>query len=192
MVQVVCINCQLQYPTGYCLLELPNGCKPEDKEAVEVFDDESLDSYAPVSENKDANLNDPISTGRKRAAKLYPISPGQVCDWAWRKQCGGGIVPIFGCTGRPATDIHHGPDKSTLNNDRDTNISIVCSHCHNRWHTANDKYYVEPRPKDNLRWVPSKGIEALPIYTLADIEKATKQEILMNEMLIPAGGKDKL
>lgn len=194
MAQVICVNCFLEYPVGYCLLDLPEGCKKLESDSSSgnvggellEFDREAYEG------NKDATLNDPISTGRKRAARLFPIAPGQVCEWAWHKHCGGGVEPIVGCTGRPATNIHHGPDKSTLNNDRATNISIICEFCHNRWHGANDKYYVEPRPKDNLLWLPGKGIsEDRQIFLLSDIVKAEKQEILLNEMMIPEGGKDR-
>ena len=97
---------------------------------------------------------------------------------------------MFGCTGRPATNIHHGPDKSTLNNERE-NISIICTFCHNRWHAANDKFYPQPRPVNGEMWlpVPPEGKEIQP---LAGIVKADKAEILLEEMKIPEGGKDKV
>lgn len=188
MAEVICINCYVGYPVGYCLDDKPQGCVVT-QQSVTLVPEWNVGE----PENKDSELNDPISTGRKRAAKLFPISPGQVCEWAWRKQCGGGIVPVIGCPGRPATNIHHGPDKSTLNNDRETNISIICEFCHNRWHVGNDAYYREPRPKDNLVWLPDKGIESgETVHQLSEMVKATKQEVLMNEMMIPEGGKDKL
>jgi hypothetical protein len=119
---------------------------------------------------------------------MYKIEGGQVCEWAWRKNCGGGIEPIIGCTGRPASHIHHGPDKSTLSNER-TNISLVCEFCHNRWHVANDKYYGT-RPADNSVWLPHINIIGRDIQPLSNIQKASKQEILVEEMLRPEGGKD--
>jgi hypothetical protein len=148
-------------------IEIPTGDEPEEK----VY--------------KDAR-----STGRKRAAQLYPIAVGQVCEWAWHRNCGGGVVPIVGCTGRPATHIHHGPDKSTLNNER-SNISIICSFCHNRWHAANDRYYVEPRPENGATWLPTLQDSDTPVGTLADMVKASKEEILLEELKIPERGKDK-
>lgn len=85
---------------------------------------------------------DPISTGRKEAAKKFPINPGMVCEWAWLRYAGGGVEPIVGCPGHPAEAIHHGPDKNTMRN-VDGNIHRICAECHNRWHATNDKYYGE-------------------------------------------------
>lgn len=94
-------------------------------------------------------LKDVESTGRKRVARMYPISGGQVCDWAGKKNCGGGVVPVMGCVNNPATDLHHGPDKNTLNNAKVSrgigdveNVHVICSECHNAWHAANDPHYA--------------------------------------------------
>lgn len=183
----MCVNCVAEMHPMFCLWSV-EGCKPSDTESPNGSSESTaVDDMGQDSEEK--VFRDPISTGRKRAAVMYPISPGQVCDWAWRKQCGGGIEPIMGCTGRPATHIHHGPDKSTLNNVRE-NISLVCNFCHNRWHVANDKYYVEPRPSDNSEWLPTKFVGERHIFQLSDSIKASKTEILTNELLIPEGGKD--
>lgn len=85
---------------------------------------------------------DPISTGRKEAAKKFPIKPGMVCEWAWLRYAGGGVEPIIGCPGHPAEAIHHGPDKNTMHN-VEGNIHRICAECHNRWHAANDEHYGE-------------------------------------------------
>lgn len=178
-----CVNCAAEFTIEFCL---------KGGECVDEVSEGQIEGFglsADVESEKE--MLDPISTGRKRAARLYKIAPGQVCDWAWKKNAGGGVEPIWGCTGRPAVHIHHGPDKSTLNNDRETNISIVCNYCHNRWHVANDKYYVEPRPKDNSEWLPTLQSSDMVIHKLTDIQKATKNEIMMQEMLRPEGGKDK-
>ena len=181
-----CVNCVADYPISACLW-YQDGCKAHLEASEQVIQGELITES--IQEEK--VFKDPVSTGRKRAAVMYPLSAGQVCDWAWRKICGGGIEPITGCTGRPATHIHHGPDKSTLNNDRSTNISLICEFCHNRWHAANDKYYINPRPIDNSEWLPALGIaEGKQMYLLEDMQKATKMEILTAEMLIPEGGKD--
>lgn len=90
---------------------------------------------------------DPLSTGRKDAARKFPITKGMVCEWAWLAAAGGGVVPIVGCPGYPATDIHHGPDKNTLRNVVG-NVHRICSNCHNRWHGANDPHYGERPPAD--------------------------------------------
>ena len=102
----------------------------------------------------DSDLEDPVKAGRKRAAAAAPINPGMVCEWTRLANAGGGVVPIQGCVGFPATDRHHGPDKSTLNNELGVNLHRICSHCHNRWHVANDPYYGTERPADNSEWVP--------------------------------------
>lgn len=183
MSEVICINCAAEMPAMFCLWS-QEGCLSD-----LGLDEGEFNLSLGDTSTEEKVFKDPISTGRKRAAVMYPLSPGQVCDWAWRKFCGGGIEPIIGCTGRPATHIHHGPDKSTFNNDRDTNISLICNFCHNRWHVANDKYYIEPRPEDNSEWLPLKFPE-LEIHLLSEIQKASKMEILTAEMLIPEGGKD--
>lgn len=178
-----CVNCASGMHEWFCLYyEEGESCKDE---SSETFGAELAIEIVPTEEKV---LTDPVSAGRKRAAVMYKISAGQVCDWAWSKNCGGGIEPIVGCTGRPASNIHHGPCKSTLNNERD-NISVICTYCHNRWHIANDKYYIEPRPIDNGSWLPIKFPDK-EIIPLSARVKATKQEILLNEMMIPEGGKD--
>jgi hypothetical protein len=112
-------------------------------------------------------LKEPLSTGRKRVAAMYPIPKGKTCEWAGRAQAGGGLHPIVGCIGYPATDLHHGPDKNTLNNMRSSeqleydaqNVHQICSFCHNAWHAANDADYPE---RDYLAdqaspWLPEGG-----------------------------------
>lgn len=115
---------------------------------------------------QDHELGDPISAGRKRAAAKVKIKTGTKCEWQFLKYAGGGISPIVGCTGYPASALHHGPDKSTLNNSRPEdvgkdepyNLHAICVWCHNRWHVANDKYYGDngalDRPEDNSTWEP--------------------------------------
>lgn len=105
----------------------------------------------------DSALRDQQSTGRKRAAKLYPLDYEAPCEWQMKKNCGGGKYPITGCIAGTQTDRHHGPEKNTLNNDRG-NVHRICSTCHNRWHTLNDEGYVwtdiqephEPRIADAM------------------------------------------
>lgn len=122
--------------------------------------------------NKDiSEYKDPVSTGRKRAAEMYPIDPGMVCEWANLRYAGGGVVPIVGCVGRPATDRHHGPDKNTMNN-APGNVHRICSFCHNTWHGVNDPHYGE-RPEHTKPFIPAGQ------YKLHDGEtKATPQEIM--------------
>lgn len=179
-----CINCAAGFDSAFCIW----GERCGNTDEMPMAEGLGLDAIGEDESEKE--MRDPISTGRKRAARLYKLAPGQVCEWAWQKNVGGGIEPIFGCAGRPAVHIHHGPDKSTLNNER-SNISLVCNFCHNRWHVANDKYYVEPRPADNSEWLPTLHGSDLVVQSLYAAVKVSKQETLMNEMMIPEGGKDK-
>jgi hypothetical protein len=127
---------------------------------------------------KTEDFKDLLSTGRKRAAQLYAIQPGQVCAWAWKRNCGGGTNPIYGCSGRPAKHIHHGPDKSVLNNSP-SNVSVICEFCHNLWHAKNDSSYAGERPSDGAAWLPTG--EYLPLNA---IEDATVEEILVHESML--------
>jgi hypothetical protein len=194
----VCVSCAAGFGPLSCLNKPNEGCFENGEASSEsIFTDSSAVLLEP-GEDAEANsagtekiYRDPVSTGRKRAATLYPLKPGMVCEWAFKRDCGGGIVPIVGCTGRPASHIHHGPDKSTFNNDRD-NISLICEYCHNRWHAANDLHYVEPRPANGAEWLPSIPAEGNPlvIHRLDEAVRISKAEALAHEMLIPEGGKD--
>lgn len=109
------------------------------------------------------HLSDPESTGRKRQARMYPISVGQVCEWAGKKNVGRMPRNIIGCHNNPATDLHHGPDKNTLNNEKASwgigtqeNTHIICSECHNSIHAANDELYPAYDRVEQQRapWLP--------------------------------------
>lgn len=110
---------------------------------------------------ENAAIIDKISTGRKRAAALYPITDGMACEWAGLKFAGGGSKPLIGCAGnliyaaKGKGHLHHGPDKSTLNN-TPGNIHRICPSCHNRWHALNDPTYGE-RPIDGSAFIPLSG-----------------------------------
>jgi hypothetical protein len=125
-----------------------------------------------------ADYKDPVSTGRKRAAEMYPISPGMVCEWAGLKNAGGGVVPIVGCLGRPASDRHHGPDKNTMNNAAG-NLHRICDYCHNTWHALNDPHYGE-RPVHTMPFIPN-GTLGIDWFAHDADTKATTAEILEAE-----------
>lgn len=193
----VCPLCIAGWPVLFCLHRPGIGCETaqDGPPAVQPDDDsEAVTEAYSAADREDDNgeehraYKDARSTGRKRAAKLYPIKAGQICDWAWHKQCGGGIQPIMGCTGRPAQHIHHGPDKSTFNNERD-NISLVCTYCHNRWHAVNDPYYEEGRPENGEPFLPVIP-DGKTIFSLEDKVRATREEIFANELSFPIRGKD--
>lgn len=103
---------------------------------------------------------DSQSAGRKIAAKLYPLSETEPCEWQGKSNCGGGDFPIVGCppgTGKQQAR-HHGPDKNVSSN-FDGNVHRICHYCHYRWHAANDATYDwnagfwplhSPRPMTDL------------------------------------------
>lgn len=91
---------------------------------------------------KSQNLKDPESTGRKRAARLYPIEVGTACEWQRKKNCGGGRRPIIGCYDGIQQHRHHGPVKRTTRNELG-NVHRICTGCHVHWHELNDLIYEE-------------------------------------------------
>lgn len=106
--------------------------------------EERESSQSRTRRNKpDAALKDQQSTGRKRAANLYPLDREAPCEWLGKSGMGGGTKPINGC---PLADNctqqarHHGPDKNTLNNE-EGNVHRIGHLCHNRWHAMNDPDY---------------------------------------------------
>lgn len=132
--------------------------------------DDGYDAYKDIEQYKD-----PLSTGRKRAAQMYPIEAGMVCEWANLRNAGGGVVPIIGCLGRPASDRHHGPDKNTMNN-APGNLHRICDYCHNTWHAYNDPHYGD-RPDHTLPFIP-KGELGVDWFDHDSETKATHDEIL--------------
>lgn len=143
-----CIDCAEGFPE-LCQL---GGCQSE----AEITSLEGLiasGGFSAVDEVKkkprdsrrgknDMNLKDPQSTGRHRAVSIHgKANPEEPCEWLGLANCGGGSFPILGCDSGVQENLHHGPDKNTLNNER-INIHKICSQCHNRWHTMNDPDYA--------------------------------------------------
>lgn len=118
--------------------ECENNCEEEREKALEAL---ALEDEPKSRFKTDDKVTDVLSTGRKRAAKLYAhLIDGELpCEWRMKKNVGGGL-PIYGCINGFAQDIHHGPDKNTLNNERH-NIHLICKTCHKRWHITNDPVY---------------------------------------------------
>lgn len=138
-------------------------------------------------------VGDLESTGRKRAAKLYPLDRDKPCEWAGLRNAGGGAVPILGCIGNKQVAIHHGPDKNTLANFVG-NVHRICASCHNRWHTLNDPLYPAERPAGDIPYLPSHGKSA----PHDGITKFTPEEFAQNELMwlsrkgkknVPSGGE---
>lgn len=105
-----------------------------------------------------SKLADVLTTGRHRAAvrisKEY-LAAQHVCSWAGLAAAGGGVVPIIGCPGNIATDRHHGPNKSVLDNDDNYvdfghNLHAICRYCI----TGDMRLLTE-----NLRWVRADKIQ---------------------------------
>lgn len=90
----------------------------------------------------DHAIRDAKSTGRKRAAKIYPLEPDGPCEWTGLRYAGGGMFPIIGCDNGKQFHRHHGPDLSTLNN-TEGNVHRICQDCHNIWHANNDGFIKE-------------------------------------------------
>lgn len=148
----------------------------------------------PVSSPED--ITDVLSAGRKRAAMLYPIFDGMLCEWSGLKNAGGGVVPIIGCNGNKLSskkggegdlvqgDVHHGPDKNTLENGAG-NAHRICAFCHHRWHAANDKYYGKRPTKEDGKIDGTKPFLPLPEYEWVKHDPetlATEEEIEENEI----------
>lgn len=104
-------------------------------------------------------VTDIYSTGRKRAARDFPLNRMAPCEWRGLKNVGGGM-PIVGCVNGYQQDRHHGPDKTTTNNDP-SNVHRICKKCHKRWHYTNDAVY------DQQSWSETKH----------EPEEATEEEL---------------
>lgn len=182
-----------EQPCIFCYAELPHepteACESEQEELiVDVDIPEELIPSTPAPVGRPPKEGDEMANveaaGRKRSVRAKPIRPGDICEWARLYEAGGGIEPIEGCPGNPAIHVHHGPDKSVLNNDVVNNLSKVCTHCHNRWHTANDKYYKVPRPLNGETWLPDDELaNDMVMYDLRnDGPRMTKLQALQIEM----------
>lgn len=137
---------------------------PADSLAIGSLTNSDPDPDSFTTYKDDSVLRDQQSTGRKRAAKMYPLDEHGQCEWSMKKNVGGGEFPIVGCINGKQQARHHGPDKNTLNNETG-NVHRICHTCHNRWHTLNDPTYVWEGLKE-----PHSPIEA------------TMEEIGMNEV----------
>jgi hypothetical protein len=139
----------------------PCCCSQDVKVIDEVEeDDESPRGRRSTTYKRDSNLKDQQSTGRKRAAVLYPLDETAPCEWQGLKFAGGSRFPIVGCASGTQQARHHGPDKNTLNNE-EGNVHRICHRCHNRWHTKNDIGYVWGDPGKSHDSVTKATLEEL-------------------------------
>lgn len=133
-----CVACGRGFPQ-----ECTKGGKCLKKEAPVVIEGKTNDPSSSRKHGGTANkLKDPSSTGRKRAAILYPLEKTEPCEWRGKRNCGGGKRPITGCVDGIQTDRHHGPVKNTTRN-HEGNVHRICKRCHNHWHELNDLVYDE-------------------------------------------------
>ena len=139
---MICNECLRGFLCGEC--ELPTTTE-EASNDDDAHMESQLGSNRTRSFKRDAALRDQQSTGRKRAARAYPLFRDQPCEWRTKTRCGGGTAPIKGCDDGTQQARHHGPDKSTLNND-EGNVWRICNGCHARWHVANDADYIPGKP----------------------------------------------
>lgn len=175
----------------FCFAQLEHDETPEcESNSIETVvtpdvDMESIETRSVGRPPKEAeDMEDIEAAGRKRSVRAKPITKGMICEWAYLKQAGGGVAPIAGCPGNPAMQVHHGPDKSVMNNDPESNLSAICTHCHSRWHVANDDYYAKPRPAKGATWLPDDELaDGMQYFDLNnDGPKMTKIEALRIEM----------
>lgn len=139
---MACISCGSGFH-GECYGTRGSGktcCCSGSEEPSELDNDEEEKFGNWRQGRRNATLKDQQSTGRKRAASLYPFDREASCEWKNLKFAGGGKYPIVGCRNGTQQARHHGPDKNTLNNDKG-NVHRICHTCHNRWHAKNDPDY---------------------------------------------------
>jgi hypothetical protein len=113
-------------------------CHPKDVEKL-VITGKTGENYKKRGKTA-KDLKDALSTGRKRAAELYPLNKDQPCEWRGLKNCGGGKRPVMGCVDGKQVARHHGPVKDTTRN-HEGNVHRICTGCHNHWHELNDLIY---------------------------------------------------
>ena len=152
---MTCIMCAVGYHIsciGSCICALNKHQLTESTTVEEPVERESDDNDSDsesrygnsggraYTSKSDRNLKDQQSTGRKRAAKLYPLDREAPCEWRRQAACGGGPHPILGCLQGLQEARHHGPDKSVTNNEQG-NVHRICHRCHYNWHARNDGEY---------------------------------------------------
>jgi len=145
---------------------------------LEVLDEDDHWRKKRRKGKRNATLKDQQSTGRKRAAKLFPLEISSPCEWRNLRNAGGGKYPIVGCRTGLQQARHHGPDKNTLNNN-EGNVHRICHTCHNRWHARNNAEYVAGE-------IPNKHDQG----TLATMEEWLEAEMYFANHVPRKAGKD--
>lgn len=140
-------ECACTHDTEYNLMPPPVGTIGN---ALNLEPDEPESTKRTRQLKNDDSVRDQQSTGRKRAAALYPLKDENgnpfPCDFANKKA----VLPNFmevqidGCGSREKTlagnaQARHHHDYNTLNNER-YNVGLLCHSCHNLLHAKNDPF----------------------------------------------------
>lgn len=168
---MACIDCGAGF--HFACKENPCCCSNAPAPVAEEIngEDNGLQREELVTYKRDSALKDQQSTGRKRAARLYPLDREAPCEWQGLLFAGGGQYPIVGCPAGLQQARHHGPDKNTLNNE-EGNVHRICHRCHNRWHTKNDPGYEWGNPGK-----PHDAITKASVAELLDSEVYWKRNV---------------
>ena len=132
---MTCISCLRGFHEE-CLPGCDN-CHPKIEESQSLTIEHKEDRLAWSKENND--VRDPHSTGRKRAAKLFPLDKQAPCEWQGKGTIefpGTNLKPVETCTEGKQQCRHH-IDYNTLNNS-ETNVVRICHTCHVKFHWNND------------------------------------------------------
>lgn len=125
---------------------------------------------------RDSAIRDRKSTGRKRAAVLFPIQPDDPCEWRNLLFAGGGLYPIMGCTNGLQKHRHHGPVILTTANVAG-NLHRICDPCHRTWHVCNDGFVKEF--VRSVIWLPHDPDTTAPepLLVMANISEKIRGEM---------------
>lgn len=171
-----CINCKDNLHWECVNMTSASCCCNGETSAPVAEEEDDFTEDRSRTYKRESALKDQQSTGRKRAARKYPLDADAPCEWLGLKFAGGGKYPIIGCHDGLQQARHHGPDKNTLNND-EGNVHRICTKDHNRWHARNDEEY-EPGVISNFHDAVTKAtieeIAANEVYWLTKKVKRVK------------------
>lgn len=148
-----CANEWVDFQVCNCThIEQPTPTAPVGKIGAALnLDSETYDTSTRTRRFKnDDSLKDIQSTGRKRAAALYPLKDKDgnpiPCDFANKAQCLPNFmeVQIDGCGIRKGTmagkaQARHHHNYVVTDNERE-NVGLLCHSCHNLLHAKNDPF----------------------------------------------------
>ena len=165
-------------PTKSEGLDSESVSEPDDEDEGVRYKSRSKRQSNSRASKRASSLKDQQSTGRKRAAKLYPLDREAACEWRGKSNVGGGDYPIRGCIYGKQEARHHGPIKDTTVND-EGNVHRICHYCHNRWHVVNDPGY---------NWNRSN----YPSHRPVDMTEREREDAIIDEMRYLGSKQSKL